>query len=168
MDGYAFVLQALREDGCRRLRAYVPDGKTKFTTWLVVVARRLVLDYFRQRYGRSRSQDDAARDEHAARRRLEDLVAEEIDPDQLAVASSGPDASLRQAELMDALRRALDELDPADRMLLALRFADDRPIRDIARALGLPSVFHVYRRLGGALSALRRALARRGVEGPEP
>jgi len=168
MDAYALVLEALREDGCRRLRAYVPDGKTKFTTWLVVVTRRLVLDYFRQRYGRSRSEDPAHRDEQATRRRLEDLVAEEIEPDQLESASNSPDRAVRRVELTDALRRAIQDLDPADRLLLALRFGDDRPIRDIARALGFPSVFHVYRRLGGVLSTLRLELARRGVEGPEP
>ena len=42
MDGYAHVLEALREDCYRRLRAYVPRGTTRFTTWLVVVVRRLL------------------------------------------------------------------------------------------------------------------------------
>src|SRR5690348_12605324 len=40
MDAYTFVLGALREDDHRRLRAYVPDEKTPFTTWLIVVTRR--------------------------------------------------------------------------------------------------------------------------------
>ena len=39
MDSYAQILGALRADQFRRLREYVPDGRTKFTTWLVVVAR---------------------------------------------------------------------------------------------------------------------------------
>jgi len=167
MDAYAFVLEALRENGCRRLRAYTPDGRTKFTTWLVVVTRRLALDFARQRYGRSRSDDDAKRAEQAARRRLEDLVAEEIDPDQIVGGSESPDASVRLGELTSAVRSALAALGPADRLLLALRFADERPIKDIARALGFPSVFHVYRRLGVVLDQMRRALARRGVEEPE-
>ncbi len=168
MDAYTFVLEALRADGCRRLRAYVPDGRTKFTTWLVVVSRRLGLDYLRQRYGRSRSDDVARREEQGARRRLEDLVADEIDPDQLSAASHSPDAALQHAELVGALRLALDQLDSADRLLLVLRFVDERSVREIARALGLPTVFHVYRRLGSALAALRASLARRGVDGPEP
>lgn len=169
MDGYAFVLQALREDGCRRLRAYTPDGRTKFTTWLVVVARRLVLDYFRQRYGRSRSVDTAKRGEQATRRRLEDLVAEEIEPDQLAIAGPDvPDARIRREQLTSALRFAMGELAPSDRLLLVLRFVDERSTRDIARILRFPSVFHVYRRLGVVLARLRDALARRGVEEPEP
>jgi DNA-directed RNA polymerase specialized sigma24 family protein len=44
MDGYAYVLEALRSDDYRRLRAYAADGRSKFSTWLVVVARRLCLD----------------------------------------------------------------------------------------------------------------------------
>jgi RNA polymerase sigma factor (sigma-70 family) len=169
MDSYTYVLEALREDCCRRLRAYAPDPRTRFTTWLVVVARRLVLDFHRRRYGRPRSEDEARRAERATRRRLEDLVAAKLDPDQLTTSSTNsPDAALRHRELADALRSALGELHPSDRLLLALRFEDDRPVREIAGTLGLPTVFHVYRRLGAALDALRGALARRGVEEPEP
>jgi RNA polymerase sigma factor (sigma-70 family) len=169
MDGYAHVVEKLREDCYRRLRAYTPHLTTRFTTWLVVVARRLLLDFQRHRYGRPRSDNGTRRDEQAARRRLEDLVATEIDPEQLATSSSNsPDAALRREELTRALRQALDELDPSDRLLLALRFEDDRPVREIAATLKLPSVFHVYRRVGAALSELKRSLARRGVEEPEP
>src|SRR5688572_14416739 len=53
MDAYAFVLERLREDDCRRLRGFVADGRSSFTTWLVVVTRRLCVDHYRQRYGRA-------------------------------------------------------------------------------------------------------------------
>jgi len=169
MDAYAHALEALREDGCRRLRAYVPEPKIKFSSWLVVVTRRLVLDHLRQRYGRSRSDDADRHQEHITRRRLEDLVAAEIDPDQLIGKSTGDaDAGIRREQLKIALSRSLEELDPADRLLLALRFEDERPVREIARTLALPTVFHVYRRLGAILSQLRRALESRGVDTAEP
>ena len=168
MDGYAYILEALREDECRRLRAYVPDRGTRFTTWLVVVARRLLLDHHRQRYGRPRSQDDAHRAERAARRRLEDLVAVDLDPEELRSSSERPDAALTREELSDTLRAALAALDPADRVLLALRFEDQRPMREIAASLGLPTVFHGYRRLAAILATLKRALAQRGIETAEP
>lgn len=168
MDAYAFVLEALREDDCRRLRAYLPDGRTKFTTWLVVVVRRLVLDYLRRRYGRSRSDDEARKEESAARRNLEDLVAAELDPEEIESSGAAPDAGVRRAELTAAVRAAIGQLSASDRLLLALRFIDERPVRDIRRTLGLASVFHVYRRLNATLSQLRAALARRGVEGTEP
>ena len=75
MDGYAYVLEKLREDDFRRLRAFAAEGKAKFTTWLVVITRRLVLDQQRSRYGRQRGEtSEATRDRLAARRRLADLV----------------------------------------------------------------------------------------------
>jgi RNA polymerase sigma factor (sigma-70 family) len=169
MEGYAHLLAALREDDCRRLRAYTPRAGTRFTTWLVVVARRLLLDHHRHLLGRLRSVDEGHRAEHATRRRLHELVAAELDPDRLTnPAESSPDAALRRTELSDALRCALGELDPADRLLLALRFEDERPMREIAAELRLATVFHVYRRLKAVLTALRQSLARRGVEEPEP
>lgn len=169
MDGYAHVLEQLRADGYRRLRAYTPQSTTRFSTWLVVVARRLLLDFYRHRYGRSRSESDARRDEHVARRRLEDLVAVEIDPEELATSDAHePDIALRRHELSSVLRTAIEQLDPTDRLLLALRFEDDRPVRDIATIMRLPSVFHVYRRVSAALAELKRLLAKRGVVEPEP
>jgi RNA polymerase sigma factor (sigma-70 family) len=169
MDGYAHVLEDLRSDDCRRLRAYTPREGTRFTTWLVVVTRRLLLDYQRRRYGRPRSEDDGRRAEHAARRRLEDLVAAKLDPERVtAPAASQPDADVRLRELADALRKSIDDLDPSDRLLLALRFEDGRSAREIATILRLPTAFHAYRRISTALAALRKGLVRRGVEGPEP
>lgn len=169
MDGYASVLQELRTEDYRRLRAYTPRGTTPFTTWLVVVTRRLLLDHQRHRYGRPRSDREARREEHTARRRLEDLIAAEIDPDQLPMsASRSPDDDIARQELTHALRESVAQLPPSDRLLLALRFEDDRPAREIAAMLRLPTVFHVYRRLEKVLAELRRALVRRGVDAPEP
>jgi len=168
MDAYTSVLDALRADRCRRLRDYTPVPGARFTTWLVVVARRLCLDHVRRRYGRPQSDDPARRDEHAVRRRLENLVAAEIDPEMLTTDAAAPDQALRNSELAAALRDALADLEPLDRLLLALRFEDDRPVREIATALQLPSVFHVYRRLAAVLAIVREALERRGVREAEP
>jgi RNA polymerase sigma factor (sigma-70 family) len=169
MDAYAHALDALRADDCRRLRAYIPEPEIKFSSWLVVVTRRLVHDYFRHRYGRSRSEDLDRRQEQTTRRRLEDLVADAIEPDTLIGAPyNEADARIRLQELKVALAAALEDLDASDRLLLALRFEDQRPIREIARTLGLASVFHVYRRLNGVLQRLRQTLERHGVEGSDP
>jgi RNA polymerase sigma factor (sigma-70 family) len=168
MDAYTFVLEALREHDHRRLRAYVPDGKTPFTTWLIVVTRRLVLDHVRARYGRLQSADPASREDYATRRRLEDLLATEIEPDQLEGGYTATDAAIRHEQLTQALQCALARLEPEERLLITLRFLDGRPVRDIARALKLSSVFHVYRRLDAVLQRLRESLVRIGVEDAEP
>ena len=165
MDCYTYILEQLREDGCRRLRAFVPDGRSRFTTWLVIVARRLCVDQRRRRYGRVRNDDSASA--MAARRRLLDLVAEK-DPDEIASIDIDPQQSLRVDELHHVLEAAVARLAPADRVLLRLRFEDELPAREIAAVLRLPTVFHVYRRLNALLTELRVTLRNRGVEDPEP
>src|SRR5688572_11324667 len=163
MDAYVNVLEALREDDCRRLLSYAAEPNGKFSSWLVLVTRRLALDHFRERYGRSRSEDLDRRREHESRRRLEDLVPDPIDPDQLLTEPSKGDEDIHREQLTRVLSRALRALEPRDRLLLALRFNDERPVREIAGRLSLPTVFHVYRRLDAVLSGLRLSLASVGV-----
>jgi RNA polymerase sigma factor (sigma-70 family) len=167
MDAYAHVLEMLRADDCRRVRAYRVDGPGKFTTWLTVVARRLAVDYHRQRYGRPRGQDPDVEAAYAARRRLARLVGADEPIERIpAEVPDGP--SLVETERRDALERALSALAPRDRMLIRLRFEDDAPVRDIARLAGFPTVFHVYRQLNRVLAELRGSLTRSGIEDAAP
>jgi RNA polymerase sigma factor (sigma-70 family) len=165
MDAYAHLLEALRQDDFRRLRSYAPEAGTKFTTWLVVVARRLCLDLERRKYGRAGGAGPEQREERAARRRLVDLVAEDLDPARLSgAADEASDAERREATA--ALDAALGELEPRDRLLLRLRFEESLGAPDIAATLGFPTSFHVYRRLNALLRRLRASLGARGIEGP--
>jgi RNA polymerase sigma factor (sigma-70 family) len=169
MDAYAHLLEALRQDDFRRLRAYTPIPGSKFTTWLVMVARRLCVDQVRRRYGQPRSESTASEQARLVRTRLADLVAEDVDPDRLSrPAEAGPDAELRSRELERALASSVAELAPRDRLLLTLRFDDGRSAREIAAIMRFPTPFHVYRRLTAVLGALKQSLRRRGIEGPTP
>ena len=168
MDAYAYVLEQLRKDECHRLRAYVADGRSKFTTWLVVVARRLCVDHDRQRYGRLRDEEIASRDAHTARRRLADLIADEFDPTSVAgPETANPEAQLLTRERGRAIAAALAGLDARDRLLLKLRFEDDLSARKIGELMGFPTPFHVYRRLSTVLAGLRRGMLGRGIQGVE-
>ena len=169
MDAYAHLLEQLRRDDLRRLRAYVADDRGKFTTWLVVVARRLCLDHLRMRYGRVQSDEAGSREAHDVRRRLLDHLSEEIDVAELPGAGEDDaEGRVRAAELMGALGAAMGGLEARDRLLLKLRFEDDLSAREIAAILKAPTPFHIYRRLNALLAQLREALARRGVRDPEP
>jgi RNA polymerase sigma factor (sigma-70 family) len=169
MDAYAYVLEELRRDDFYRLRAYVADSRARFTTWLVVVARRLCLDRVRQQYGRPQDAGAESHHAHVVRRRLVDLLAEELDSTDVAdLAADNPETQLRADELSRALALAVGGLESRDQLLLKLRFEDDLPAREIAQTMGFATPFHVYRRLNGLLDQLRAALARRGVRGPEP
>jgi RNA polymerase sigma factor (sigma-70 family) len=168
MDAYAYLLEQLRADDFKRLRAYTADGRGKFTTWLVVVVRRLCLDFRRQRYGRSRndtSDDGAAR---ALRRRLVDMVAAPHDPDQIPASGNDPAAAALSDDLGRILESALAGLTPRDRLLLKLRYEDDLPAREIAGLLGMPTPFHVYRRINALLTQMRSTLRARGVDDSAP
>lgn len=164
MDAYAYLLEQLRAGDCRRLRSYTADGRSKFTTWLVVVARRLCLDHFRQRYGRPRAATG-----QAERHRLVDLIASDVDLTQLPDPKArDPAVDLERAERVRALERALGRLDPQDCLLLKLRFQDDLSAREIAGLMSFASPFHVYRRLNRLLAVLRTDLHRRGIEETTP
>jgi RNA polymerase sigma factor (sigma-70 family) len=171
MDRYAFVLERLREDDCRRLRSYLRPGAGEFRLWLIVVVRRLCLDHHRQRYGRARDVAGPVLPEQsrAGRRRLVDLVSEKIDPSMLpALQQFSPDAALALSERSGMLAAALDRLPPTDRLLLRFRFAEELSAREIAKLMRLPTVFHVYRRLNAVLHDLRESLRGSGVTDGDP
>ena len=162
LDRYTYMLDELRQNDCRRLRAYAADGRGRFSTWLTVVARRLCLDHFRQRYGRFRGPEPIRSETHssrAVRRRITDLSGPVDELSRL------PDLTLRDpGEVVDerarqeALRRAVDELSPGDQLLLRLRFEEDLTGREIAPLLGLASQFHVYRRIETVCGMVRARL----------
>jgi RNA polymerase sigma factor (sigma-70 family) len=171
MDAYTFVLDKLREDDVRRLRTFAADGTGKFTTWLVVVARRLAYDHHRHRYGRKHGADDtdAARAERAARRRLVDLASDAIDLARLPNRDdASADARVSGDEIRAAVSQEIDALGASDRLLLKLRFEDGLSAKEIADVTDSATPFHVYRRINAVLAALRRRLVARGVENAVP
>ena len=168
MDHYTFILERLRADDFHRLRRYEPDGRTKFTTWLVVVARRLCLDHHRQVYGRPRRSDDQAVAEQDMRRRLVDFVMEEVDLERVINhGGNGADDLIRRRELHETLQRALETLPDEERLTLRLKFEDEAAISDIAKVLDVPTVFHVYRRINKILGELREELQNNGLDGSD-
>jgi len=167
MDAYAFVIEQLQADDFRRLREFAADPRSKLSTWLVVVARRLCLDLYRRRYGRVRGSDSSA--QRVVRRRLQNLVGEDFAVHELpANHNGGAELALRRSELQGALDQALAALDAHDQLLLRLRFDDDLSAQEIAKLLAFPSPFHVYRRVNALLGVLRRTLEQRGVESAVP
>jgi len=170
MDRYAYVLEHLRRDNFRKLRGYRPDGRCRFSTWLVVVVHRLGIDHYRARYGGPAANPRPGVEEvRATRRRLVDLVSERVDPANLGGREEdAPDAELRAGELRTALEEALGELEPRDRLILHLRYALDLPASRVADLLRLPTPFHVYRRCNALCDRLRTDLSQRGVRDPIP
>jgi RNA polymerase sigma factor (sigma-70 family) len=156
MDRYAYVVERLREQNYRRLRAFAADGRGKFTTWLIVVVRRLCLDHERHKHGRAPA--PGMRRSSVPRR----LVELSFDPDildQLPDRGLPADEKLEQKQILERLAAAVATLSSSDQLLLALRYHDDRSAREIASLMSLSTPFHVYRRLTQVHRSLRHALA---------
>jgi len=167
MDRYAFILARLRREDFRKLRAFTADGRATFATWLTVVARRLCLDHYRERCGRFRTR--MASRHMAARRALVNGSTCPLDVNALPDLN-GFDAAgaLCWSEIRMALDSALQDLDPADRLLLAHWFEHERSAAEIATLLGYASPFHVYRRLRTVCDRLRRRLEHDGIREARP
>ena len=168
MDRYEFVIGQLRRDDCQRLRRYAADGRGQFTTWLVLVTQRLCLDYHRHRYGRLQRDSADGRDEQAARRRLVDLVGDEILLDEIAGSGDDPETTVRVRELSTALLNTIATLPITDRLLLKLRFEDELTVPEITRITRAQSAAHVYRQLDRIFAHLQRLLRTVGVEDSRP
>jgi RNA polymerase sigma factor (sigma-70 family) len=63
-DCFLFVCEKLADKGFRRLLAFKPDGRARFSTWLRAVVRNLCLDWLRSRYGRKQTFRSIASEGH--------------------------------------------------------------------------------------------------------
>lgn len=160
LDRYAYMLEKLREHDCRRLRAYQP-GEARFTTWLVVVARRLCTDFERERFGRFRDASESL--EASNRRALADLSRAAALRDDVLAGSDDPSSDVDRAERDRLLGDAVNGLPAEDRLIVRLRYHDGASVREVQEAVGLLTVFHVYRRLHAIHARLRDVLERRGL-----
>ena len=168
MDRYSYVLEKCREANFRRLRAFDVVGGASFSTWITIAAQRLCLDHDRSRYGRHRATLESGEPNarRALRRALANAVGAEVDTDLLPDTTAlSAEAMVIRADREARVRMALASLPARDRLLLALRFEDDLSASSIAGLIGMPTPFHVYRRLNALLSQLRAVLITRGFDG---
>jgi len=168
LNRYTYVLEHLRDDDLRRLRAYTVQARCSFSTWLVVAARRMCIDYERSRFGRKPKKTTAtSENQRSVRRRLVEGLFSSIDPTSLPdPATTNPEKAAYLAECRAALSAAVGDLDPEDRLLLKLRLQDGLTAREIAELMGFETRFHVYRRVNALCANLRRELRSRGIVAP--
>jgi RNA polymerase sigma-70 factor, ECF subfamily len=101
------------------------EPSAKFTTWLYTIVRNLVFNESRRRSRRPA-------------RSLEEMQDDEEHPRQFAdPGTKPPDTTLLDAEMQEAIERAIQELPEAQRMAVVLRRYQDVSYEEIAAVLEL-------------------------------
>lgn len=131
----------------RNRKSYSP--KAKFSTWLFTIANNLALNALRNR-GRKPAVPLVGADSGPLGARPEEQLVR--DP------GATPSFGLRQAELADRIRAALDTLNDRQRMAVVLNKFEDMNYADIAAVMGLTTKA-VKSLLSRARARLRDALA---------
>lgn len=92
---------------------------------------------------------------------------------ETAASASGADAAVMDSErerwrggVLDALRRAMERMDPEERLIVRMHFADGMSLAQVSRALGIEQK-PLYRRIPRLRDALRENLEREGISAGE-
>lgn len=105
-------------------RGHQYNGKWKFESWLFTVARNLVIDKMRRQW-KSVS--------------LEEVPDSMLETRQRDRADETPAVrALAQSETSERVQTAMQQLSPASREALVLRFQEELPLDEIARITGAP------------------------------
>lgn len=149
-DLFAYVMTLLRdraaaedvtaaafERAYRRQAGFDPEKGTQ-RAWLFGIARNAALDELRRR------------------KRVAALVAEPTDPDAGAAPHADDDEAAEAFVRRATVRAALEQLDPRERELVALKFFAGLSNAEIAKVLGI-SVANAGTRVHRAVTRLRKA-----------
>lgn len=121
------------------------DGKAKFKTWLLAVARNLTIDHMR-------------------RKKLVPMESLETGPDEQPIDPASelpsPFDALSASETQERIAGALATVHPLYRETVVLRFQQELSLAEIAQMVGVP-VPTVKSRLYRGVMALRPALERK-------
>ncbi|MCO6045925.1 sigma-70 family RNA polymerase sigma factor [Aeoliella sp. ICT_H6.2] len=148
------VVQEALAEAFQRLPSYASEPAVSFYPWLRQIAwQRLVklhrhhLKAARRSVHREQDRDWSLSDESIGQL-AERFVSERTDPGRKAI----------RQEMRQRVRTALDQLLPADRELLVMRYLEHLTIREIAETLDLTQA-SIKMRQARALERLQKALA---------
>lgn len=147
MTVYLHILEKLHENDCARLRAFA--FKSRLSTWLTVVSRRLALDFLRGRYGRD------------FRLKKIRVVSFDGEPDYLRLLAdtATPEKEMAAGERRETRERlerelqlALQKLADRERLAVQLVYCQGVKIKEVGKLLRLPAA---YKFVARALQKLR-------------
>jgi RNA polymerase sigma factor (sigma-70 family) len=136
-----WVDDLVNEVWCRAFRLRTGyDPQTPFLVWVGGILQNVYREFCRgSRGGTSESGMD--------------VLVDETNPERIAA----------EAELLAGLDDCVKRLAPTDAELIRLRFYQERPLREIAQAVGIPESTLREVRLPAAFRALRRCLEHKNI-----
>jgi len=152
MAVYLHVLEKLREDRFERLRSFA--FKSKLSTWLTVVSRRLALDFLRSRYGRDFSLKKVRVVSIDGEPAYLHLLADTVTPETKLAAAERRE---NRQHLESSMRQAIDKLDDRERLAVQLVYFQGLKIKEVGRLLKMPSA---YKFLARTLKKIRGEMER--------
>jgi RNA polymerase sigma-70 factor (ECF subfamily) len=128
------VLQEAFLEFAQALPAYVQNPQAPFYLWLRCITARKLHTLHRQHLGTRMR--DAGREVSVDRRAMSEASSASLAA-QLLGKLTTPSQALLRAELQLHVQQALDEMDPLDREVLALRHDEQLSNRETAHVLGI-------------------------------
>lgn len=153
MAVYLHVLEKLHENGFARLHTFA--FKSRLSTWLTVVSRRLALDFLRSRYGRDFRLKKIRVLSFDAEPGYLRLLADTATPEKKMTASEQQE---QRERLESDLQLAMVALSDQELMAVRLVYFQGMKIKEVGKLLKLPAA---YKFLGRTLQKIRTEMESR-------
>jgi RNA polymerase sigma-70 factor, ECF subfamily len=128
------VLQEAYLDATKRMRHFAEDTSNSFFIWLRMVVTQTLIDVHRRHLGAQLR--DAGRERGVPGAPCSQATSFSLAASLLGRFTS-PTLAARRAEMAEQLRVALEEMDPMDREVLALRHFEELTNSEVAEELGI-------------------------------
>ncbi len=128
------ILQEAYLDAAKRMGHFAGDTSASFFIWLRMVVTQTLIDVHRRHLGaqmRDAGREMGARGAPCSQATSFSLAA------SLLGRFTSPTLAARRAEMAEQLRAALEDMDPLDREVLALRHFEELTNSEVAEELGI-------------------------------
>ncbi len=127
-------LQEAYLDALKRMRHFEGDSDESLFVWIRLILNQTLIGIHRKHLSTKRR--DAGREQRAAGRRSYDATTASISM-QLIGRLSSPSAQAARHELIECVEQAIDQMNPLDREVLALRHFEELSNSEVAKVLDI-------------------------------
>lgn len=128
------ILQEAYLDAVKRIRHFAGDDSGSLFVWLRMIVSQTLIGVYRRHLGAQAR--DAGREVAAGEQRYSQTTSVSLAANLLGRFTS-PTKATRRGELAERLRQTLDDMDPIDREVLALRHFEELTNSEVAAELDI-------------------------------